>query len=141
MVCNLGSFQIKSETSPCTCRGKRRKKEAGQSRLAGGRFFVLFLSCFLFLFLFLFFLGGSLISKGTYIGSLSWASEEQDFCTICQNLKRLYRDLNWVQSCMQSRRSQQHLTLSRLRPCSHCSHCSRTQKWWAECTFQGQGRV
>lgn len=81
------------------------------------------------------------ISEGTYIWGLSWAAAEHiDFCTTRQNLKSLYRDLNRVQWCIQSSWSQQHLTLSRLHPCSHCSHCFKDAEMVAEGAFQGQGR-
>ena len=40
-----------------------------------------------------------------------------DLHTACQNHKHLYRGLNWVQSCVPSRWSQQHLGLSRLHSC------------------------
>lgn len=46
---------------------------------------------------------------------LSWAAERQvDLCTCPLNLTCLYRGFNCVESCIQFRKSQYHVSLSRL---------------------------
>ena len=56
--------------------------------------------------------GGSFNKQRAYWRDLSWATENELISVlICHNLKRLYRDLNTVQSCVQSRWSQRHIIL------------------------------
>lgn len=52
-------------------------------------------------------------------------------------LKSLHRGLNWVLSCILSRRSQHHIAFTQACKFENGSHCGNR---WAECTCQGQGR-
>ena len=117
LVCKLTQElpQVKSETGPHTRRvgrDRRKSQTPPDGQVAG------------------------VISKRIYLQSLSWApQDEQISASTHQNLKGLYRDLHWVQSHVQSKESQHHTALSRLRP------CKRLALWegLAGCTFQGRG--
>lgn len=82
---------VSSQTGPYTEGKGRLKKEADHSKLAGKQ--------------------GSLLTR------LVWGGCKMNRSFLYhQNLKSIYRGLNWVQSHMLSKWSQQHLSLPRLCP-------------------------
>lgn len=110
---SLGIFCVKSETSPHIWKA-RAGGRADNSRSVGIRF-----------------------SKQTYIWDLSWVTvrwvdtytrspESRSECTV----------LNWIQWSTYTRWPPQCMTLSRLCTCNS----PQVWEWWAEHTFQGQGR-
>lgn len=68
-----------------------------------------------------------LIIKRTYILGFSWAAARQcNCCTCLPESESLYRCLHWVQSCIHSRWSQQHLLLSRQCPQRSLFQCGNS---------------
>lgn len=101
--CPLGGGQGKTE------------REAGHSKLVGGRF----------------------NSKGTRLEVFILGGHKTRISVpVCQNLKSLYRDLHWVLSCIQSRYSEHHTSIARLYPWSSFWEEGRQ----TEHTLLGQGK-
>ena len=91
MVHNLGSLSVKLETAPSTRMAKRPKEAADASKSV---------------------VTSLKARKNICEAGLEWLPDEISE-SVCQDLKHLNRGPHRVQSCLQSRWSQKHITLSR----------------------------